>query len=257
MPHKIAGGDVGAGDTARAQERLAASIGPRGWFRGKTWAPLLLLLCLVLAGCAAQAAHEAVPAAAPLPTPELCAPGGVCALPEFAAFYRVHAALLGPPLSGGLRLRGRVVQYFRAGRLELVPENPPEWRVGLAYLGEETCGRQPPLDLASVPASYQRDVRYFPGTGHSLRGDFLRFVDENGGVGFFGEPISEQRAVGSERVQDFVRVQLRQRSDGSFYLANLGELAWLGRNPPEGMCPGVPADLTGLGLPRAVANPSQ
>ncbi|MGQ9553758.1 MAG: hypothetical protein ACUVWR_06580 [Anaerolineae bacterium] len=197
-----------------------------------------LLLMRLLTACGAQPLTMST---FPVATPP-CAPSGYCVLPEFAAFYREHGALLGPPISGPLVVRNRLVQYFPAGRLELVLENPPGYEVGLAYLAEETCGRQPPLHHSDVPSYLERDKRYYPQTGHSLQGEFLHFVEANGDTDFFGYPISEQRQVGEEVVQDFVRVQLRHRADGSFYLADLGTLVMTQATPPPGLCPSVPAD---------------
>jgi len=48
--------------------------------------------------------------------------------------------------------------------------------------------------------------------------------------------------VGEETAQDFVRVQLRRRADGSFYLAELGALVQAQATPPPGLCSSVPAD---------------
>ncbi len=123
-----------------------------------------------------------------------------------------------------------------------MPEYPESYAVGLAYLGEGFCGRQPPLHYRSVPAGHERQVTYYRETGHSLGSDFLEFVEANGGIAVFGLPISEPRTVGGETVQDFVRVQLRRGTDGAFYLAPLGRLDFSGGAVPAGLCPSVPAD---------------
>ncbi|NPV07695.1 MAG: hypothetical protein HPY83_06990 [Anaerolineae bacterium] len=171
-----------------------------------------------------------------------CTVEGICVHERFLAFYREHGWLIGPPIAQPDTYRERLVQYFEAGRLEYVPENPPGYEIGLAYLAEETCGRQPPLHYSQVPSALDAEAEYYPETGHSLRGQFLLFVRENGGVDLFGPPISEQRQVGGEAVQDFVRVQLRQAEDGTFYLAPLGRLVMERTEPPPGLCPSVPPD---------------
>ncbi len=198
----------------------------------------LLLLGLFLAGCRPASATA-------LPTPEPPPPGYETEYrveEAFVPFYLGHWRVTGEPISGPLELRGRLVQYFRAGRLELVPENPPGWEVGLAYLGEEACGRQPPLHYSDVPSRLDRHRRYYPETGHSLGGGFLEFVSANGGTDVFGPPISEERRAGTETVQDFLRVQLRRGADGEFALTPLGEVVLSGGAPPPGLCPSVPAD---------------
>ncbi|MHB0875693.1 MAG: hypothetical protein ACYC5O_06590 [Anaerolineae bacterium] len=196
-----------------------------------------MMALLLVAGCGAPPATATATAAAPL-----CPGAGPCVAREFMPFYLAHADLLGPPLAAPSQYRERLVQYFRAGRLELVPENPPGYEVGLAYLGEEVCGRQPPLHYADVPSYLDGSRRYFAETGHTVRDDFLGFFAAEGGVNVFGSPISEQRPSGAEVVQDFLRLQVRRDASGRFYLAPLGELVLAGATPPAGLCPSVPAD---------------
>lgn len=199
-----------------------------------------LLLVWALAGCSpAVTDGRGQTPAAPAP---VCTSTGVCVHQRFSAFYAAHGAIIGEPIAPPGTYRDRLVQYFEAGRLEYVPEYPESYAVGLAYLAEEYCGRQPPLHYRSVPAGHERQARYYRETGHSVRGDFLAFVEANGGVEVLGLPISEPRTVGRETVQDFVRVQLRRGTDGAFYLAPLGRLALSGDAVPEGLCPSVPAD---------------
>lgn len=204
----------------------------RAW--GRCWGALVV--ALAVAGCGGGPI-----APAPAPVASVCV-DGLCLHERFVPFYVEHRQLLGPPISGPLRYRERLVQYVQAGRLEYVPENPPGYEVGLAYLAEETCGRQPPLHYAEVPSYMDGSRRYFRSTGQALEGEFLEFVEANGGTGFFGEPISGQRRVDEETVQDFVRVQVRRDAGGSFYLAALGPVVMAGAPPPTGVCPSVPAD---------------
>lgn len=205
---------------------------------------VLTALVLTSAGCSAtptderarsgqEAAWEQVPS---------CTADGICVHERFLAFYRQHGWLIGPPIAEPSTYRDRLVQYFVAGRLEYVPENPLGYEVGLAYLALETCGRQPPLHYSDVPSRGDVEAEYYPETGHSLRGQFLRFVRESGGVDVFGPPISEQRPVDGEIVQDFVRVQLRQTEDGAFYLAPLGRVVFEQQETPPDLCPSVPPD---------------
>jgi hypothetical protein len=210
---------------------------PRQRILAVGWAALVLVMALAACGPSRPAAEVRSQ------EPPVCTAEGICVHERFREYYRQHGDLIGPPIAEPGTYRERLVQYFRAGRLEYVPENPPGYEVGLAYLGEELCGRQPPLHYSQVPSRLEREVEYYPQTGHSLRGAFLRFVQENGGVDVFGPPISEPRLVGGETVQDFVRVQLRQAEDGTFYLAPLGGIM-LGREQASAglLCPSVPPD---------------
>lgn len=196
---------------------------------------MLALLLLATACAAPRPAATATAAAA------LCAGSGPCVARELVPFYLAHADLIGPPLQDATHYRGRLVQYFRAGRLEYVPENGPDHAVGLAYLGEEVCGRQPPLHYSEVPSYLDRGRLYFAQTGHTVGGDFLGFFRAEGGVDLLGPPISEERQAGNETVQDFLRVQVRRDAEGRFYLAPLGEMVLTGVIP-AGVCPSVPAD---------------
>lgn len=171
----------------------------------------------------------------------MCLESGLCIAAEFVPFYLAHGDLIGAPLAGPTEYRGRLVQYFRAGRLEYVPENVG-CEVGLAYLAEEVCGRQPPLADADIPSYMDHTRRYFAETGHSVSGDFLAFFLAAGGADILGPPISEQRRIGAETVQDFVRVQVRRDASGAFYLAPLGELVMAGATPSAALCPSLPAD---------------
>lgn len=210
------------------------------------WAAGLLVGALLLAsgacGPEVDVAGVGGNPTTPSPAAPTCTAEGICVHERFLGFYQEHGWLIGPPIGRPGTYRERLVQYFEAGRLEYVPENPPGYEVGLAYLAEETCGRQPPLHYSQVPSALDPEAEYYRQTGHSLRGQFLRFVRENGGIDLFGPPISEQRQVGGEVVQDFVRVQLRRAEDGTFYLAPLGRLVMERRGPPPGLCPSVPPD---------------
>src|SRR5689334_6829819 len=51
-----------------------------------------------------------------------------------------------------------------------------------------TAGR--PTDR--VPDPHQAGVQYFDATGHTLRGDFLTYWNQYGGLAQFGYPITEE-----------------------------------------------------------------
>lgn len=133
-------------------------------------------------------------------------------------------ALFGPPVGPLVeREDGTQIQYTRYARLELHPDGS----VTLGLLGTEVLGTvEPPVEDPGEPG-----VRYFPETGHTLRGPFLAFWEQNGGLEVFGLPISEPVVENGYRIQYFERARFEQRltPDGSAQpveLAPLGELRW-------------------------------
>lgn len=64
--------------------------------------------------------------------------------------------------------------------------------------------------LPGIPAWAQspEEVRFFPETGHAVRGEFLQFFDQRGGVDIFGYPITEELAEDGRTVQYFQRVRM-------------------------------------------------
>ena len=95
---------------------------------------------------------------------------------------------------------------------------------------------------AAVPSAFvpmanpnQAGVTFFPATAHSLRGDFARFWNANGGLAVFGYPISEEfnetTAEGTFRVQYFERERLELHPENPasrrILLGRLGDLALL------------------------------
>lgn len=65
------------------------------------------------------------------------------------------------------------------------------------------------LLLAATPLNVSATVpsRYFPETGHTVRGGFLQFFDANGGVTNFGYPITEEILDNGLMVQYFQRAR--------------------------------------------------
>ena len=115
---------------------------------------------------------------------------------------------LGYPITEAFEQSGRLVQYFTYARLEDHPDNPGGPIVKLAMLGEEMGRRQPPIDARRVPTALESTTRYYPESGHVIGGDFLRFIEANGGVGRFGFPIGEPIVVAGHLVQDFQHLRL-------------------------------------------------
>lgn len=85
---------------------------------------------------------------------------------------------------------GRVAQYFERARFELdVVNNNAVISLGLVgreYLAATGQGF-PPVAPVRAPG-----LRFFPETGHTLRGEFRNFWERRGGLARFGYPISEE-----------------------------------------------------------------
>jgi hypothetical protein len=51
-------------------------------------------------------------------------------------------------------------------------------------------------------------MRYFPETGHSVRGEFLEFFETHGGLAVFGYPLTDEFTQDGRRVQYFQKVRM-------------------------------------------------
>jgi len=89
------------------------------------------------------------------------------------------------------------------------------------------------IGLVFVPSasfSQQPETRYFSETDHTVRGQFLQFFNDHGGLDILGPPVSE------ETMEDGVRVQYFQNT----------RLEWHPENPrPYRIQPGLLGDLVG------------
>ncbi len=97
--------------------------------------------------------------------------------------------LFGYPLTEEYRRSdGRIVQWFERARFELASSDPIV--IELGHVGVEfTRGRSFPK---VAPFTTNREQRYFPETGHSLKGMFRTAWETRGGIRIFGLPISEE-----------------------------------------------------------------
>ncbi|GAB4443476.1 MAG: M14 family metallopeptidase [Chloroflexi bacterium OHK40] len=180
-----------------------------------------------------QAVLAGAEALLPLP-----ADGEVAGFAVPAPIFRFWRALggeerFGPPLEPARVTPEGVSQTFRKARIALrhaladtpyyVQPEPlgAEAAAGLAYGGAQ----------ALAPIAEPPDARFFPETGHSVRGAFRDFFDRGGGVEVFGLPLSEQlealAADGRTRlVQYFERAVLAYYpEDGGVRLEPLGARA--------------------------------
>ncbi|MFB0545596.1 MAG: hypothetical protein ACETWB_01680 [Anaerolineae bacterium] len=89
------------------------------------------------------------------------------------------------------------------------------------------------------------EVRYFPQTGHNVRGEFLKFFETWGGVELFGYPLTEEFIKDGVRVQCFQKVRMEWHPQNpkpyQVELGLLGELLGY-RQPPIPSSEIPPAD---------------
>lgn len=129
---------------------------------------------------------------------------------DFLRFFDRYGGVerLGYPLTKELVVEGWRVQYFEKGRLEYHPENEPTYRVTIGWLGDLLQRRRPPISTETIPRADNPNDRYFPQTGHTVSGDFLRYFDTHGGTVQFGLPISEPFLLEGRLTQDFQSIRL-------------------------------------------------
>ncbi len=151
----------------------------------------------------------------------------------FLEFYDFKGGpfIFGLPITEEIFEGGRTVQYFEKARFEWHPENPDPYKVQLGLLGLQIYGQvDQPVPDTTWPG--QMDQRYFPETGHIVKGLFLSFFDNYGGPEIFGNPISEEFMINEVLVQYFqrVRMEIYPHYPDWVYLGNLGT-EWLDKNP--------------------------
>jgi hypothetical protein len=87
---------------------------------------------------------------------------------------------------------GTIVQYFERARFELHSLDGQTVVVRLGSIGQEYAARLGYNFPRIPPIPDTPNIRYFPETGHSMRGGFKAFWDRNNGAELFGAPISEE-----------------------------------------------------------------
>ena len=155
--------------------------------------------------------------------------------PEFMPYWQAHGglAIFGYPISAVRTEGGYEVQYFERNRFEYHPElKSTAYEVELGLLGTLlTADRTFPkaMSFANTSTSY-----YFPQTGHSLSGLFLRYWNSHGGLALFGYPISEVFTENGYSVQYFERNRFEYHPEhaGTAYEVQLGLLG-----PARGAAP--------------------
>jgi sortase (surface protein transpeptidase) len=155
-----------------------------------------------------------------------------CVEHAFLDFWTAHGglAILGLPVGPALLDDdGRLVQYFERAVMEWRPQNPPAYQVELSLLGHQRLAGRP--ERTAPPAPCTADCRLFSETNHSLRGEFRRFWQMDGGLAVFGFPLTEELSEvspddGQRRIVQYFernRFELHQ-SPGAPPLVMLGRL---------------------------------
>ncbi len=200
----------------------------------------VLMAALLLTGCAKE------PAKPPNSDLVLYFPEtGHSVKPPFSTYFEARggARLLGYPITEALDHEGWRVQYFQNARLEVHPENSPDYFITVGWLGELSNRTQPPLPQAPAGAE-----RYFPETGHSLNGDFLNFFEANGDTAQFGRPISEAFLCNGLLCQDFQSARFiwhpQNLPPERVQLEALGEVYFLNSGLPVELLEPAPPSLT-------------
>lgn len=116
------------------------------------------------------------------------------------------------------------VQYFERARMEQHPELPEPNTVLLGQLGRAMAAKivgNPSFNrLPSDQVQASATTQYFEQTGHSLRGEFLTYWKNNGGLEQFGYPISEEFLEKSPYDGQVYTVQYFERARFEFHPAN-------------------------------------
>lgn len=143
--------------------------------------------------------------------------------PQFYRYWLQSrgATYIGQPITPAFTEGSKIYQYFERARLEYDTTQPSNQPITLGLLGRElTAPRQnekpfQPLNAWELLAITSDEVRrYYPETGFVLDPDFLNFWLSQGGLGFFGFPISQPFEEGGYKVQYFERARLELHSEG-------------------------------------------
>ena len=155
-------------------------------------------ILLVLIAALTLGAVAFVPSGERAAAGERYCPQGVnyCAENAFLTFWKGNGGLeiLGLPVSQPfVDDRGLIVQFYERAILEWHPEKEAKYQVLLTLLGADLLGTRPERTAApsACPAG-AADCTLVADTNHTLRGTFLNYWQQNGGLAVFGFPLTEQ-----------------------------------------------------------------
>lgn len=80
--------------------------------------------------------------------------------------------------------------------------------------------------------TYDKGIRTFTETGHTLRNEFRHFWEQQGGLAVFGYPLTEALLIDNTTVQYFERARFERQSDGTITLGRLGAEALQAQSRP-------------------------
>jgi hypothetical protein len=180
---------------------------------------LLLVTLLAATSITAQPVQANTQAGIPILFPETGHTLGY----SFRQFYDSQGgvAIFGLPLTEVFIEDGLPVQYFERARFEW---HATVGQVQAGHLGRWAAQNRMHLPAFAPQAQPSAEGAFFPETGHSLKGAFLSFWQQNGGLETFGYPLSEEFAETNDQdgqsytVQYFERARFELRPDGSVAL---------------------------------------
>ena len=176
--------------------------------------------------------------------------------PPFLDFYLNHQNkwLLGYPITEALDHEGWQVQYFQYTRLEVHPENKPDYFITVGWLGQLSHRTKPPIKHRAAPI-------YYPETGHTISGDFLSFFEAHGNTVQFGRPISEPFIEQGLVMQDFQSARLIWQPHlpvaTRVQLEPIGETYFLSSGLPLSLLDPIPKPPNTVNFTRSIQPPPE
>jgi hypothetical protein len=148
----------------------------------------------------------------------------------FLDYWRSHGniPIFGYPISDEINdsATGLTIQYFERAVFEWHGDQPEGSRVMLRRLGATMAQGMSNAAFKPITAVSNDTCNFYAETGHRLCNGFLDYWQNNGGLGTFGFPLSEEFTENGYTVQYFERARFEWHtsSDGSQGQVMLGLL---------------------------------